>query len=396
MPEQHVYNVSELNNEVKDLLENEFISVMIEGEISNFACPASGHWYFTLKDDRSQVRCAMFRMFNSRVRLQPENGAQVIVQAKVSLYPNRGDFQLIAQGMEEIGSGLLQKKFDDLKHKLFSEGLFEEKHKKSLPTYPQTIGVITSATGAAIRDILSVLKRRFACADVLIFPTLVQGESAAENIVKQINLASQRKDCDILVLSRGGGSLEDLWPFNEEAVARAIFACDIPLVSGVGHEVDFTIADFVADLRAPTPSAAAEAVTPDKEALINHLQQLKNLLLKNINAIINEAKNNFRHLEQHLKHLHPIQILQEQQQRLDILSTKLITIMQLHIQRLQQRLSASSRQLEVLSPLAILGRGYSILRHEKSLKTIKKKDEVTSGDTLIAQLSDGIVTCTVK
>lgn len=396
MSEQHIYSVSELNNEVKSLLENEFISVMIEGEISNFACPTSGHWYFTLKDSRSQVRCAMFRMLNNRVRLLPEDGTQVIVQAKVSLYPNRGDYQLIAQSMEEIGSGLLQKKFEELKHKLSNEGLFEEAHKKPLPTYPQAIGVITSVTGAAVRDILSVLKRRFACADVLIYPTLVQGDAAAKNIVEQINLADAQKNCDVLVLSRGGGSLEDLWPFNEEEVARAIFACDTPVVSGVGHEVDFTIADFVADVRAPTPSAAAEAVTPDKEALLNHLQQLKNLLLKSINAILNEAKNNFRYLEQHLTHLHPLQTLQEQQQRLDILSTKLIDTMQLHIERSHQRLSASSRQLEVLSPLAILGRGYSILRDKQSKKTIKKKDDVASGDTLIAQLGDGTVTCIVK
>ena len=265
-----IYTVTRLNLETRELLESAFPPIWVEAELSNLAMPRSGHMYFTLKDAGAQVRCAMFRMNNRRLEFEPANGQQVLAQARVSLYPERGEFQLIVQYMEEAGAGALRRAFDALKTRLGAEGLFDSERKKPIPTLPSRIGVITSPTGAAIRDILSVLERRFAAIPVRVFPVQVQGEGAAESIVRALRRANAERDgddpCEVIVLARGGGSLEDLWAFNEEPVARAIAASEIPVVCGVGHEVDFTIADFVADQRAATPSAAAELVSPDGEA----------------------------------------------------------------------------------------------------------------------------------
>ena len=255
-PERTVYSVSELNQTIRGLLESEFPLIWVEGEISNLAQPSSGHMYFSLKDESAQVRCAMFRGRNQFLRFTPENGQKVVIRARVSLYEARGEFQLIAEHMEDAGAGALQRAFEELKARLAAEGLFDESLKQDIPELPTRIGVITSPTGAAIRDVLSVLQRRFPAIPVLVYPVPVQGDGAAEKIVATLQLASKRKDCDVLLLVRGGGSLEDLWSFNEEIVARAIVASEIPVVCGVGHEVDFTIADFAADVRAPTPSAA--------------------------------------------------------------------------------------------------------------------------------------------
>ena len=262
-----IFSVSELNRTVSQLFETQFPLLWVEGEISNFARPASGHWYLTLKDRQAQVRCAMFRNSNLRVNFTPANGSQVLVRCRVSLFEGRGDYQLIVEHMEEAGFGALQRQFDELKQKLANEGLFSPQQKKPLPTSINHIGIVTSPTGAAINDILSVLQRRFPSIKVTIFPTAVQGEQAAAQIVQAIANANRYtlndRTCDALIVGRGGGSLEDLWPFNEEIVARAIAASTIPIVSAVGHEIDFTIADFVADLRAATPSAAAELLSPD-------------------------------------------------------------------------------------------------------------------------------------
>lgn len=267
IPNREVFTVSQLNDEVRALLENQFPLIWVEGEISNLARPASGHLYFSLKDDAAQVRCAMFKMRNRLLDFQPENGQQVLLRTRVSLYPARGEFQLIVEHMEAAGDGALRRQFELLKRRLSEEGLFDPESKLPLPMVPERLGVITSPTGAAIRDILSVLKRRFPGIPVLIYPVPVQGAEAPAAIVKALRTAAARHECDLLIMARGGGSLEDLWAFNDEAVARAMHACPIPIVSGIGHEIDFTIADFVADQRAPTPSAAAELVSPGKSVV---------------------------------------------------------------------------------------------------------------------------------
>src|SRR3990167_3374727 len=261
---KEIYTVSELNADARALLEGTFDRLWIEGEISNFVAPGSGHWYFSLKDANAQVRCALFKGSQRKINFTPKNGMHVLLRAGVSLYEARGEFQLIADFMEERGEGKLRRAFEILKKKLETAGWFSEEHKKEITEYPQCIGVVTSPTGAAIRDILHVLKRRYPCVPVIIYPTLEQGETAAPAIAKAIHLANQRKECDVLIVARGGGSLEDLWPFNEEVTAKAIYESKLPIISGVGHEIDFTIADFVADVRAPTPSAAAEIAVPDR------------------------------------------------------------------------------------------------------------------------------------
>ncbi|MGH8327648.1 MAG: exodeoxyribonuclease VII large subunit, partial [Steroidobacteraceae bacterium] len=266
--ERTVYTVTQLNREARTLLERHLAVVWIEGELSNLAQPSSGHWYFSLKDREAQVRCAMFRQRNQSVGFTPRAGQQVLARARVSLYEPRGDFQLIVEHLEEAGIGALRREFERLKVQLAAEGLFDLARKRALPRFPVRIGVVTSPTGAAVRDILHILRRRFPPAAVLVYPTAVQGAAAVPAIVDAITLASARAECDVLILARGGGSLEDLWAFNDERVARAIHGCRIPVVAGIGHEVDFTIADLVADARAPTPSGAAELATPDRSAVL--------------------------------------------------------------------------------------------------------------------------------
>jgi exodeoxyribonuclease VII large subunit len=261
-----VYSVGRLNREVRLLLEHGMPVVWVEAELSNFSRPGSGHWYFTLKDRDAQVRCAMFRQRNSLVRFTPAEGKLVLARARVGLYEPRGDYQLLVEHMEEAGVGALKREFERLKERLAAEGLFAPELKRPLPGVPRRIGIVTSPTGAAVRDILNILARRFPAAEVLIYPTVVQGAAAVPELLAAIGLASARRECDVLIVARGGGSLEDLWAFNDERVARALRACPMPVVTGIGHEVDFTIADFVADLRAPTPSGAAELVVPDGQA----------------------------------------------------------------------------------------------------------------------------------
>ncbi|MEW8429342.1 MAG: exodeoxyribonuclease VII large subunit, partial [gamma proteobacterium symbiont of Ctena orbiculata] len=272
--QREIYSVSRLVRETRSVLEGSFPLIWVSGEISNLAQPASGHIYFSLKDEIAQVRCAMFRMKRQKLRFRPENGQQVVLRARVSLYEARGEFQLIVEHMEPAGEGALRLAFEQLKQRLAAEGLFDAGHKQPLPSIPQQLGIITSPSGAAIRDLLTVLKRRFPVLPVIIYPVQVQGEGAAEQITAMLQLADRRDECDLLILSRGGGSLEDLQAFNDEGVARAIHACRIPLVTGIGHEIDFTIADFVADQRAATPSAAAELVSPDQAAWQRQLKQL--------------------------------------------------------------------------------------------------------------------------
>lgn len=391
--EDIVYSVSQLNNDIKTLLETHFFSIRVEGEISNFSCPSSGHWYFTLKDENAQVRCAMFRVHQQKVSCFPENGMHIVVHAKVSLYPQRGEYQLIVQHIQGIGEGILQQRFEALKKRLFQEGLFDPSHKKSIPTYPQTIGVITSATGAAIRDILSVLKRRYPLANIIIYPTLVQGHEAVPGIIRMLALAQTRKECDVLILARGGGSIEDLWCFNEEAVARAIFACTLPIVTGIGHEVDYTIADFVADLRAPTPSAAAESISPDQYVIQMDVKKFAQRLRHLITQKLCRDQQRIQTLMLQLERRHPLHILLQHQQYLDDLQQRFCLHIQHKIAQQQQYITALSRELQAFNPKAVLNRGYAIV--QKEAHVIKDSQSLTIGDRVNITLATGSVDCNV-
>ncbi|MFT5755512.1 MAG: exodeoxyribonuclease VII large subunit [Alteromonadaceae bacterium] len=442
MSQQHILQVSELTKKVKFMLESELNTVWLCGEISNFIAASSGHWYLSLKDNKSQVKCAMFKGNNRRVRLTgpPRNGQQVLVRAKVSLYEPRGDFQLIIDLMEDAGEGLLRQKYEQLKNKLDTEGLFSQHHKQLIPQYIKSIGIVTSATGAAVKDILTVLKRRNPLIKVIIYPTLVQGNQAHYDIVQAIELANVRNECDVLIIGRGGGSLEDLWPFNEEDVVRAIYKSHIPTISAVGHEVDTTLADFVADMRAPTPSAAAEMAADHLTVMIDKLQVLKQrIIIAHKNNFSNNKQLN-HNLQQRLSLLHPAQKLQLQQQKLDELSLRLKQIIkheQLRFQQrpklLQQRLSATGpvtqirekltllkqleqrlkitiqrgqelrsqqfahiiEQLHLVSPLATIARGYSVTRNNQG-KVISKINELAVGDNIKVQISDGQITAKIS
>lgn len=377
----HALSVSDLNRQVRSLLESSFMMIQVQGEISNFVRPSSGHWYFTLKDERAQVRCALFRNRSQFLKYRPKDGDQVMVRAKVSLYEGRGEFQLICDYMEESGVGQLQQAFEDLKLRLGAEGLFDPAGKLPLPPHPRHLGVITSPTGAAIHDILSVLKRRFPGLPVTLYPSAVQGAEAAPSIVRALQLAQRHAQCDVIILGRGGGSLEDLWPFNEESVARAIHDCRIPIVSAVGHETDVSISDFVADLRAPTPSAAAELLTPDQRELQLRLNQAQRRLLDRIRQQLGQQRERLVALQRRLRH--PGERLRERAQRLDELEMRLrkAVLRLLHerrnrlerqqarlVQIRPQRQITQSRQ-QLLSLRQQLERQMTHLLHDKRLRS---------------------------
>ncbi len=322
-PRREVYTVSRLNREASLLLDEGLGRVWIEGELSSIARPSSGHLYFTLKDERAQVRCAMFRQANRRLRFTPRDGLQVMLRARVGLYEPRGDYQLIVEEMEESGLGALQREFEALKARLAAEGLFAEARKRPIPRLPRRIGIVTSPTGAALRDILTTLRRRFPAVPVLIYPTSVQGSSAGAEIAAALARASRRGECDVLILARGGGSLEDLWAFNEEIVARAIVACSVPVIAGVGHEVDVTIADFAADLRAPTPTGAAERAVPDADEWLQRLATLQRRLRQAAGRETRLAAHRLQGLHHRLRRVHPAQQLARDAQRLDGLERRL-------------------------------------------------------------------------
>jgi len=323
-----VWRISALNFEVKTMLEQGIGRIWVEAEISNFSQPASGHWYLTLKDERSQCRAAMFKGQNRRVKFTPENGQQVLVRAQVTLYEARGDFQLILDHMEPAGIGQLMRQYELLKAKLDQEGLFAASLKKTLPYYPHKIGVITSASGAAIKDALSVFRRRSPSTPLMIYPTPVQGEHAAESIIRALKIANQQDQCDVLLLIRGGGSLEDMSCFNDEALARAIAKSEIPIVTGIGHEIDFTIADFVADIRAPTPSVAAETVSPDQFDTMQHIDELLSRLIRVQNNNFQSLNRHFSHLNHRIELLHPDRQLQHFRQRISFAQNSLVVMMQ--------------------------------------------------------------------
>ena len=322
-PARNVYTVTRLNKEVRTLLERGLGVLWVEGELSNFSQPSSGHWYFSLKDRDAQVRCAMFKVKNSALGFTPKAGQHVIARGRVSLYEPRGEYQLIVDHLEEAGLGALQREFERLKAKLAAEGLFASERKRSLPRFPRRIAVVTSPSGAAIRDVLNILARRFPPAGVLVYPTQVQGAAAAPAIVRALQLASARLDCDVLILVRGGGSLEDLWAFNDERVARAIRACAVPVVTGIGHEIDFTIADFAADARAPTPSGAAELIAPDSAACLETLIRMEGRLNACMRRELRMVSSRCVNVGVRLKQAHPGMRLAHQAQRLDDLEQRL-------------------------------------------------------------------------
>lgn len=435
-----IFTVSRLNQTVRSLLEREMGQVWITGEISNFTQPASGHWYFTLKDDTAQVRGAMFRNSNRRVTFRPQHGQQVLVRASVTLYDPRGDYQIIVESMQPAGEGLLQQKYEQLKAALSAEGLFDQQFKKSLPEPAHCIGVITSKTGAALHDILHVLKRRDPSLPVVIYPTAVQGDDAPGQIVRAIELANARQECDVLIVGRGGGSLEDLWSFNDERVARAIFASRIPVVSAVGHETDVTIADFVADLRAPTPSAAAEIVSRNQTELLRQIQSSQQRLEMAMDFFIANRTRRFTQLNHRLQQQHPQLRLARQQTVLEKLRQRMRVALdnqlkqttvrqrrvgqrlnqqnpqpriwraQTRIQQLEYRLAESLRaqlgvtrerfgkavtHLEAVSPLSTLARGYSVTTAADG-NVLKQAKQVKTGDTLTTRLADGWIESEVK
>ena len=438
--QQQIFTVTRLNSAVRMILEQDLGLVWLTGELSNLAMPSSGHWYFSLKDISAQVRCAMFKGNNRRVPFRPQDGMQVLVQARVSLYEPRGDYQLIIESMQPAGDGMLALRFEELKRRLGAEGLFDEGRKRLLPREPRAVGLVTSATGAALHDMLTVLGRRAPDLPVFIYPTQVQGSAAISQIVAAITLANRRAEVDVLIVGRGGGSLEDLWCFNEEAVARAIHGSAIPVVSAVGHEVDVTISDFAADLRAPTPSAAAELVTPDQGELRQRLQTLWGRLQRANQRQLTALAHRFALLQRSLHHQHPERRLQQQQQRLDECQERLrlgmqrrLTQTRHHQERLRDRLQQSSPRLHVreakqrlqqlqqalmlnwqqlweqrqhrqlllatrlnaISPLSTLARGYSITQDEQG-KLIRSVEDVVPGQRVKTRLLDGDISLEVQ
>ena len=443
MSQQHILQISELTKKVRFILESELNTVWLTGEVSNFIAASSGHWYLSLKDAKSQVKCAMFKGSNRRVRLgtgaKPSNGQQVLVRAKVSLYEPRGDFQLIIEHMEDAGAGMLRQQFEQLKNKLNAQGLFDLSHKKAIPTHINCVGIVTSPTGAAVKDILTVLKRRNPNIKAIIYPALVQGDYAQGDICHAIERANSRQECDVLIVGRGGGSLEDLWPFNEESVVRAIYQSNLPVISAVGHEIDTTLSDYVADLRAATPSAAAELVSSDSSELLNRVVILKQRLIKTQQVKLAHLGNERNYLQHRLSQVHPEQQLQLQQQKSDELALRLKQAMKRNIvqcqakpaqlsQRLlqqspekmiqaqqgktqqnRQRISQAMQntlqhksesfvhlieQLQLVSPLATIARGYSVTRNNSNT-VISKVAQVSKDEEISVQLTDGSINARV-
>lgn len=438
-PQREVYSVAQLNRDARELLEQNFPLIWVTGELSNLARPSSGHLYFSLKDSQAQVRCVMFRLRNMHLGFAPDNGMQVLMRARVSLYEGRGEFQLIAEHMEEAGDGALRRAFEILKQRLANAGLFDESRKKSLPVLPRRVGVVTSPTGAAIRDILSTLRRRFPLIEVLIYPVPVQGAGAADKIARAIRLAAERAECEVVIIARGGGSLEDLWAFNEEVVAHAIADCPIPVVTGIGHEIDFTIADLAADRRAATPTAAAELVCPDQGEWEETLAGLSRRLVFLTRSRLELKTQSLTWLEKRLQH--PGQRLRNHAQRLDELEQRLrhaqrsvqrhahsqlaelaarvrfrtplhrLTQLQVRqensLRRLRvgltclldkhhAQLSSAARALDAVSPLATLSRGYAIMRHLPGKELVRTARDVAPGDRIHARLGQGQLLCKVE
>lgn len=440
MQNPDIYTVSRLNSEVRLTLELQFQQLWLVGEVSNFVAAASGHWYFSLKDQAAQVKVAMFKQANRYATVRPQNGQQVLIRARISVYEPRGEYQLLAEFIEPAGAGLLKQQFEQLKAKLAAEGLFAPERKRPLPANPRRVGVITSPTGAAVRDIITVLARRAPGIELIIYPCQVQGETAAAQLRNMLSSAIRRNEVDVLIIGRGGGSIEDLWCFNDEALARAVAECPIPIVSAVGHEIDFALTDFVADVRAATPSAAAELVSPDQSQYLTALTQLQQRLSRAVRRQLAQQQPRLMQLQQRLQQLHPQRRLEQQQQRLDELQLRLQRRMQQHLQtarrqhsylqqslqhlspakaikqqqlqlqqlakRLQQaqlqqlkqhkfNLIQLSKQLHTVSPLATLARGYSIA-FDAQQQVVTRNSQLAPGDKVMVKLAEGAFEAEVK
>ncbi len=387
-------SVSALISLLQELVEDNFVDVLVKGELSNVSFPASGHCYFTLKDAKAQLRCAMFRGQLRGLRFRPEEGMAVYCQARVSIYPQRGDLQLIVDNIEPEGLGQLQLAYEQLKNKLQQAGLFAAERKKPLPDFPQTVGIVTSSTGAAIRDILNVLRRRTSGLQVLLLPVLVQGDGAGRQIAAAIETFNRLGLADVLIVGRGGGSREDLWAFNEEIVARAIAASTIPVISAVGHEIDYSIADMVADLRAPTPSAAAELVAKNRLELERHLDQLELRLATQMKSRLSLLESRLTGLQNRLRP--PQDIIRLQQQKLSQQTRQLQHAMQRLLTEKSGAFAALAGRLQALSPLAVLGRGYAIVKNDANDQVVTSVTEVEIGDTLKVMLAAGCLKVSVQ
>ena len=429
-PEPTVLSVSNLNQLIKEQIEGEFKSIWLQGEISNFKAHTSGHYYFSLKDDKSQISAVMFKGFNGRLKFRPDNGMEVIVRGRVTVYEPRGNYQIFCETMEPVGAGALQRAYEQLKNKLQQEGLFDQEHKQSLPLLPKSIGVVTSPTGAAIQDILNVLSRRYRSGKITVIPARVQGEGAADEVVRGIQLANAVGGFDVLIVGRGGGSIEDMWCFNEERVARAIFASKIPIISAVGHEIDFTIADFVADVRAPTPSAAAEIVAKSAGELSEKIRSLQKNISQRIQYLLSQQQSRLHRLQGQLidpkrrlqdlaircDELHqrmilswqrfardqrmqvrllrermksPRVILNARRQRLSYLQQTMQKDVGFLLQNQKRKLSGIVSMLDSLSPLKVMGRGYALVFSGENI--IKNASQVKTDQELDVQLSSGAV-----
>ena len=391
------YTVSQLNNYVKNIIDNDpylnYINVV--GEISNFTNHyKTGHFYLTLKDEKAAIKAVMFRSSAARIKFEPQNGMKVICRGRASLFERDGSFQFYIEDMQPDGVGVLQIAFEQLIEKLKCEGLFDEKYKKKIPSYPEKIAVITSPTGAAIQDITNILSRRYPCAEMIMCPVLVQGDGAAEQLIEAVKIVNELNAADVIIIGRGGGSIEDLWAFNDENLAREIFRSEIPVISAVGHEIDYTISDFVADLRAPTPSAAAELAVPD-------ITDVKYLLAKTEENLLSAYSNNIYQLKARLKFFAENYILKNPENYLSNLRKKLLfTVNNLKgayssiLHREIENFAEKCAKLNALSPLATISRGYSVAYKEN--KPIKSVKSINSGDNLVLVLADGKAECTVK
>lgn len=435
--QETAFTVSQLNRQIQQLLEASLPWILVEGEISNLAKPGSGHWYFSLKDDKAQIRCAMFKGKNAAVRFKPKDGDMVRLRARVTFYGPRGDCQLSVEGMESAGEGALQQAFERLKNNLQAEGLFAPEHKKPLPTKPERVAIITSPVGAAVRDMIIAFRRRFPLTELTILPSLVQGQDAAKNILRQLQRADGSGHFDAIILGRGGGSLEDLWSFNDETLARAIFAAQTPIVSAVGHETDFTIADFVADVRAATPTAAAELLSPDRNQLIRQIEQQEKQLVRRMSRILEQSQQQLDFMTKRIRH--PKERIEQQQNQLEQLKRRLQQSMQRKVLEQQTQTANLAHRLEknsptrridqdrqklkdidarlaralsntltnkqtafariidklnLVSPLNTLARGYAIATKDKQV--IRSVKDVKKGDAISVRVQDGEIICTVK
>lgn len=392
-PNRKVMTVSELNRLARSVLEQSFPLFWVSGEISNLTRAASGHWYFSLKDVGAQVRCVMFKGRNSYLDWSPKEGDKVEARATVTLYEARGDFQLTVEFLQRAGLGALFEAFEKLKLKLQAEGLFDVAFKKPLPAHPQKIGIVTSPDAAALRDVLTTLRRRMPSIPIIIYPTPVQGKGAARLIADAIDQVSERAECDVLIICRGGGSIEDLWQFNEEIVARAIANCRIPTISGVGHETDFTICDFVADIRAATPTAAAEMVTPSRDALLNGLGQLKQQLAKNIQYLLSQRAQTLDYLARRL--ISPLQQIEQQKSQLAQIAYRLNSNINQQLQTKQHNLIRLSQNLQHLNPQAVLTRGYAFVQNSAGA-IIASSQQLQAGDEVTLTFGKGSADATIN